>query len=124
MKTIIQFKRDDGAIFDKNENGTFSMLPRYENHINHEWSEEVLLSHRPRIQPIYETCSCRFCTDTYPRIKAIIAALPTSELKDSFDGLMQDMSAAQLDLDVAEAKLAGEWPGWEWIIDAKKLHND
>jgi len=122
MKKIIQFVRDDGAIFDKNENGTFSMLPRHENHINHEWSEECLLSHRPVIKPVYEKCECHFCTDTFPRIEAITAALPTQELRDSFNRLMEEMGTLQLDLDVAEARLAGEWPGSEWIKEAKEQH--
>lgn len=124
MKKITHFERDDGMIFGRNENGTFSTLPRDENHINHEWSEECLLSHRPVIQPVYEKCGCHLCTQIIPRVERIQAALTSDELKADLEYIMNAYGADSLDKDVAEAMLAGEWPGWEWMKEAKAKQHE
>lgn len=125
MKSITHFERvSDGTIFGRNENGTFSMLPLYTEHINHEYTEDKLLSCRPEIVPVYEKCKCTWCEDMSPRVKRISAALNTSELKADFEHIMATWGAESLDLDVAKARLAGTWPGSEWIIEAKALYDN
>jgi hypothetical protein len=121
MKKITHFERvDDGRIFGKNENGTFSLLPVDPNHHNNEWTEAALLSHRPAIQPVYEVCKCNWCEEMSPRVKRIAAALNTPELKADFDYIMSAYGTESLDREVAEARLAGQWPGWEWMPAAIK----
>jgi hypothetical protein len=123
MKSITQFERvKDGAIFGRNENGTFSMLPLYAEHLNHEWTEDKLLSCRPEIVPVYEKCKCTWCEDLSPRVKRVSAALNTPELKADFEHLMATWGAESLDLDVAKSKLEGVWPGWEWMVEANEIH--
>lgn len=123
MKKITHFERDDGRIFGKNENGTFSLLPVDPDHHNNEWTEEALLSHRPGIQPVYEKCGCHFCTELIPREKRIREALPP-ELHADLEYIMSAYGADSLDKDVAEAKLDGEWPGWEWMKEAKQKQHE
>jgi hypothetical protein len=122
MKKILYFVRDDGYRFYPNGDGTYSSPENIEAQPTtfYRYTAERLLQDRPVIQPVYEPCACRFCTDTHPRINAIMAALPTQALKDSFESLMEEMEAAKLDLEVAEARLAGDWPGSEWIKEAKR----
>jgi hypothetical protein len=40
-------------------------------------------------------------------------------LQKDFDYLMMRMECAEMDLAAAESKLSGEWPGWEWIKEAR-----
>jgi hypothetical protein len=64
-------------------------------------------------------CLCDLCNRVSPKAKAIRAAL-SEELQKDFDYLMSRMMHAEDDLDYAEARLRGEWPGWEWIIEARQ----
>lgn len=49
------------------------------------------------------------------RIRKVLA----KEFREDFDYLMMRMACAEEDLDVAQSKLAGEWPGWEWLKKAR-----
>jgi hypothetical protein len=51
--------------------------------------------------------------------KRIMDALP-DDLKSDFEYLTMRMMCAEEDRDVAEAKLYGQWPGWEWMVEAKR----
>jgi len=50
--------------------------------------------------------------------KRIGLALPKNLRKD-FEYLTMRMMCAEEDRDVSDAKLAGQWPGWEWITEAR-----
>lgn len=63
-------------------------------------------------------CLCDICVRISPMQKCISDALP-EELRIDFAYLMTRMECAEMDLDAAQAKLDGEWPGWEWIKDAR-----
>ena len=52
-------------------------------------------------------------------MKRIKEALQTPELQKDFEYLMCKLMCAEEDADVNRAMLSGEWPGWEWIKEAK-----
>lgn len=59
-------------------------------------------------------CHCNFCLYWSPIITRIRAALPAKLLVD-FDNYVTHSMCAEMDGEVAEAKLDGSWPGWEWL---------
>lgn len=64
-------------------------------------------------------CLCDLCTRISPMHDRLKEALPES-LRDDLEYLMMRLMCAEEDRDVAEAKLHGNWPGWEWMIDARR----
>lgn len=64
-----------------------------------------------------QRCLCHQCTYWTPLQEEIMDALPDS-LKKKFDHLWESFDCVQIDLDVAQAKLRGDWPGWEWMKKA------
>ncbi len=64
-------------------------------------------------------CLCDLCNRVSPKAKRIREAL-SDELKSDFDYLMSRMMHAEDDLDYAEARLSGQWPGWEWMPEARR----
>ncbi len=74
----------------------------------------------PTLEPSRRrNCLCELCTVTSPRIDRIRKALPAELIKD-FDYLMMRMMCAEEDRDVVNAQLYGDWPGWEWMKEARK----
>ncbi len=65
-----------------------------------------------------ERCLCDICVRISPMQKRIRNALP-KELKKDFDYLYMRMVCAEEDLAASDAKLRGQWTGWEWIKDAR-----
>lgn len=65
-------------------------------------------------------CLCDLCVRISPMQKRIAKSLP-EELRKDFEYLMVRLMTVEEDYDVAEAKLAGEWPGWEWIKSAREV---
>jgi len=63
-------------------------------------------------------CNCDWCKRVSPMIQRIRDSLDESMALD-FDYLMNRMISTEEDLNYAEAKLDGSWPGWEWIKEAK-----
>jgi len=63
-------------------------------------------------------CLCDLCVRISPMQRRISLALP-KELRKDFEYLTMRMMCAEEDRDVSDAKLAGQWPGWEWITDAR-----
>ena len=63
-------------------------------------------------------CECYSCRVEIPSIKRIKAVLP-EDLQKEFETLIGNYYHEQMDHDVAEAKLDGSWPRWEWIKDEK-----
>jgi len=61
-----------------------------------------------------KTCLCKICTEVSPRIRDIKKALPENLQKD-FEWLMDDYCQKSNDLDIANAKLNGDWPKWEFM---------
>lgn len=65
-------------------------------------------------------CLCDHCTNVSPRIQGIRDALKgDAKLSHDFNYLVTRLMCAEEDLDVCEAKLAGDWPGWEWMKEAR-----
>lgn len=64
-------------------------------------------------------CLCDLCTRIFPMHKRLQEALP-EPLRADFEYLMMRLMCAEEDRDVADAKLAGEWPGWEWMKTARE----
>lgn len=64
-------------------------------------------------------CLCDLCTRISPMMRRISKALPR-ELRRDFDYLMMRLYTAEEDRDADEAKLNGTWPGWEWMVEARK----
>lgn len=62
-------------------------------------------------------CLCDQCCHISPMAARLRGVLP-EELRGDFDYLTMTLMCAEEDRDVARAKLAGEWPGWEWMKDA------
>lgn len=71
----------------------------------------VKLAERP-------TCDCDHCQDWYPLIKRLEAQLDAHG-RELLDLLACDWMNQSDDLGVANAKLAGDWPGWEAMKDFK-----
>jgi hypothetical protein len=61
-----------------------------------------------------EDCQCDLCQHWIPLVKHIQHQLD-DEGKKLFEELLNDWEAACFERDVAEAKLAGAWPGWEGL---------
>ena len=59
-------------------------------------------------------CSCDFCVKWYPIIRRIRRKL-TGKTLDEFDLLVGYLMDEAENGDVAQAKLAGSWPGWDWL---------
>jgi hypothetical protein len=66
-------------------------------------------------------CLCNHCRHWHPLIEHLEAQLNEEGrklLRELTDHWMDD----EEDLDVAEAKLNGTWPGWEWLPAAIAKH--
>jgi hypothetical protein len=61
-----------------------------------------------------KTCRCHFCAIELPVIRAVEKQLPP-KLRGKFDLLMQQYECERMDASADAAKLAGQWPGWEWL---------
>lgn len=66
-------------------------------------------------------CSCHYCTVDSPKHKGIRELLTGQALKD-FDYFMNRLMCAEEDRNVADAKLEGSWPGFEWMKEAMQKH--
>lgn len=64
-------------------------------------------------------CICKFCTHDSPLFQGLLDALPEEKKKD-MTYLINRLMTAEEDRDVLDAMTHGQWPGWEWIIEAKK----
>jgi len=64
----------------------------------------------------YGQCKCDLCTKWSPLHRRIMAKLRGKDRKLFDEYLMMNASDSD-DLGAANAKLAGEWPGWEWMKD-------
>jgi len=65
-------------------------------------------------------CLCDFCVRIYPMHEQIKTALRTKKLREDFEYLMMRLMTAETDRDVAAMKLTGNWPGWEWLANARR----
>ena len=72
------------------------------------------------MEKVRHHCLCDLCSRIFPMQERISKALP-EELKKDFDYLMMRLAVAEEDFCAANAKLVGEWPGWEWIKEARKV---
>lgn len=63
-------------------------------------------------------CECHWCTHWLPLIQQIDAQLDEPSRK-LFDEYVTHVGHLEMDLDVANAKLDGDWPGWEAMKDFK-----
>ncbi len=63
-------------------------------------------------------CTCKLCTYWHPLQKRIREQL-NDEGKKEFDILTNHLAHVEDDLNYAEAKLDGSWPGWERMKDFK-----
>jgi hypothetical protein len=70
--------------------------------------------------PEIRKCKCDLCTKWRPLHKRIIAKLRGKDRKLFDEYLMMNASDSD-DLCAANAKLAGDWPGWSWMKVAKKI---
>lgn len=52
--------------------------------------------------------------------RKIADALP-DELRHDFSYLMSRLECAETDAAASDAKLRGDWPGWEWIKEARRI---
>ena len=66
-------------------------------------------------------CKCKLCSFQGPVIDKVRLKLTGKLLKD-FDELIEGFFYDVEDGDVAKEKLNGDWPGWEWIKQAKIDH--
>jgi hypothetical protein len=66
-------------------------------------------------------CGCDFCQHWVPLIEHINAQL-TDEGKKLLNELVDQWMNESEDLNVAEAKLDGSWPGWGAMKDFKPTH--
>jgi hypothetical protein len=88
------------------------------------YRENYLLSCAPEIIPIYKNppappkCACEWCSRTHPKVNEILAVLP-EELKPIFENIVSRMMHAETDAEYYRACLHGDWPGFEWIKEAK-----
>jgi len=67
-------------------------------------------------------CQCEWCTTFSPGYQRLKARTHPDDLP-FLDEMLNRMMCAEDDLNYAEAKLDGSWPGWEWIVEAKKVHD-
>ena len=66
-------------------------------------------------------CKCDLCTKWSPLHRRIMAKLRGKDLKLFDEFLMMEANQSD-ELGVAEAKLEGEWPGWEWMKETIRAH--
>jgi hypothetical protein len=66
-------------------------------------------------------CTCDFCTKWHPFFKRVGKKLSGRDLK-LFEELFEKEMNEEEELAVAESKLAGKWPGWEWMKEAIEKH--
>ncbi len=64
-------------------------------------------------------CLCDLCTRISPMYSRLQEALP-EPMRADFEYLMMRLMCAEEDRDVAEAKLYGQGPGWEWMKAARE----
>ena len=64
-------------------------------------------------------CKCELCTKWSPLHRRIMAKLRGKD-KKLFDEFLMMVWNDSDDLGAANAKLAGEWPGWEWMPEVIK----
>ena len=83
--------------------------------------DPAVVAYRKNFENYRPPCSCDICTKWMPMHRRILAVLTPEDRKLYDEFLMMEANRSD-DLGVAEAKLAGDWPGWEWIRDAVKLH--
>jgi hypothetical protein len=67
-------------------------------------------------------CGCDFCQHWHPLIKHLQAQLD-DEGKKLLNELVEQWMNESQDLEVDEAKLAGDWPGWEAMKNFKPTPN-
>lgn len=72
------------------------------------------LTHKPNGRGPNGECLCDHCRHWSPLIKHLEAQL-NEEGRKLLTELTTDWLNASEDRDVAEAKLAGTWPNWEWL---------
>lgn len=60
-------------------------------------------------------CQCDLWQKWHPFIRRMLARLKGQDLK-----LFKELLSQTDELDCANAKLNGTWPGWEWMKDAAK----
>lgn len=70
------------------------------------------------IPPNSKPCKCDICAKWSPLFNRIMPLL-TPEDRVLLDEFRTNEMMESLDLGVAQAKLDGIWPGWEWMKDAK-----
>ena len=61
-----------------------------------------------------QTCKCEWCAKWSPIVHRIDNKLD-GKLKKDFGRLITHFMSEGEDGDVAQAKLDGSWPGWEWL---------
>jgi hypothetical protein len=67
-----------------------------------------------------EKCTCDWCTKRSPTIDRIRESLTDEAVRKEFDELIDYFMNLGEDCNVNEAKLAGDWPGWEWMKEEKE----
>lgn len=72
------------------------------------------LAKDPMNDPTKTNCYCNLCKYWSKVVKRVRHKLSGKLLKD-FDTWCDHMACEGLDGSVAEAKLDGSWPGWEWL---------
>lgn len=69
-------------------------------------------------------CGCDLCRHWSPLIQHVGEQLDQNG-KSLFSELVNDWLEQGTDLDIAESKLAGTWPGWGWLKEEiEKRKND
>ncbi len=60
-------------------------------------------------------CQCRICVRG--AVACMVANMEGVPLQahDQIMALLAELEHAEMDRDVAESKLDGSWPGWEWL---------
>jgi hypothetical protein len=66
-------------------------------------------------------CQCDICIIWMPLQRRILKKLKGKDL-ELFEQWRMRWAMQSDDLGAAEAKLAGDWPGWEWMKQAVKDH--
>lgn len=66
-------------------------------------------------------CTCDECAKWIPLHRRIMRKLSPRD-RALYEEFLDKEEAESLDLGVANAKLAGDWPGWEWMKRVVKRH--
>lgn len=66
-------------------------------------------------------CDCKLCTTWIPLFGRIKEKLDEKD-KKLFETFLFEWDAETLDGQVAQAKVEGEWPGWEWMKEEVPKH--